>query len=50
MGMGRPSGLDPTRNSRDTSKGCVSLKVISGSYKYRNLRHFIRLVGLKKKL
>ena len=24
--MGRPSGLDPTRNPRDTSKGCVSLK------------------------
>ena len=26
MGMGRPSGLDPTRNPRDTSMGCVSLK------------------------
>ena len=24
MGMGRPSGLDLTRNPRDTSKGCVS--------------------------
>ena len=27
MGMGRLSGLDPTPNPRDTSKGCVSLKV-----------------------
>ena len=26
MGMDRPSRLDPTRNPRDTSKGCVSLK------------------------
>ena len=25
MGMDRPSGLDLTRNVRDTSKGCVSL-------------------------
>ena len=46
MGLGQPSGFDPTRNPRDTTKRCVSLKVISGSYKYKNLRHF---KGLDKK-